>query len=67
MPHAPDPTPHSFEEAGYDDAVYLYSMNEKQMDQLGRDCKMKTGHIAKYKDMLRIERESQGAHGRRST
>ena len=57
MPHAPDPTPHSFEEAGYDDAVYLYSMNEKQMDQLGRDCKMKTGHIAKYKDMLRIERE----------
>ena len=31
------------------------------MDQLGRDCKMKTGHIAKYKDMLRIERESQGA------
>ena len=33
-----------------------------QMDQLGRDCKMKSGHIAKYKDMLRIERESQGAH-----
>ena len=32
------------------------------MDQLGRDCKMKSGHIAKYKDMLRIERESQGAH-----
>ena len=45
----------AFDNAGYDDALYLLQMGEPQVEQLIKDVQMKAGHATKFKAYLKLE------------
>ena len=47
----------AFDEAGYDDALYLLQMSGEQIEQLIKDVGMKMGHASKFRDFMRLEHE----------
>lgn len=49
-----------FEEAGYDDLEYLMDMGDAQIECLIADCGLKSGHAAKFRDYLKVERARLG-------
>lgn len=48
----------AFDNAGYDDALYLLQMGEAQVEQLIKDVAMKPGHASKFRDYLKLEYEA---------
>ena len=53
----------AFDDAGYDDLVYLRSMDDAMVDRLVADVGMKVGHAARFRFYLQEERARLRAGG----